>query len=207
MSLTPEEVKNIKDQLFKQIEGFPDEQKETARKQIEAMTPEEVEAFLEKNKMMAQEQGEEGAGKDQPSCIFCSIIDGSTTSYKIEENKAAIAVLDINPVSKGHSMIIPKKHSTIEKLPSAVLGLAKKVAKRLKSKLKAEEVRIETNTVQGHAIISVIPMYKDKKLEKKKADEAELQELYKKLVKKPRAPRPAKPKQVKELPQAPVRIP
>jgi len=203
MTLTEEQIANIKEQLFKQIEKFPDEQRESAKQHIEAMNPKEVEAFLKKNKMMAQQQ----TGKEPPSCIFCSIINGETPSYRIDENKSAVAVLDINPLSKAHSLIIAKKHETIEKLPASILSLAKKIAKKLKTKFRPEEVKIETSSVQGHGIVNIIPIYKNQKLEKKKAEEKQLQELQEKLRTKTREKKPKRIKSIEELPFAPVRIP
>ncbi|PSH00612.1 MAG: HIT family protein [Nanohaloarchaea archaeon SW_7_46_7] len=43
-------------------------------------------------------------------CIFCKIIDGEIPSHKIYEDENMIAILDANPVSKGHTLVIPKKH-------------------------------------------------------------------------------------------------
>jgi len=43
-------------------------------------------------------------------CIFCKIIEGDLPSYKIYEDKRALAFLDINPVSKGHIVVVPKEH-------------------------------------------------------------------------------------------------
>lgn len=43
-------------------------------------------------------------------CIFCKIINGVIPSAKVYEDADFIAILDINPVSKGHLLIIPKKH-------------------------------------------------------------------------------------------------
>jgi len=55
-----------------------------------------------------------------------------TPSYKIAENKKAIAILEINPLSKGHSIVLPLEHLKTEKLPKSVLGLAQKIAKNSK---------------------------------------------------------------------------
>jgi histidine triad (HIT) family protein len=200
MALTEEEIKQVKEQLLKQIESFPDDKKKVAKEQILAMNAEQLEEFLEKNKLIKQKGGE-------GECIFCSIAKGETPSYKIDENREAVAVLDINPVSKGHSMVVPKKHATIEKLSSSVLSLAKKIARKIKNKFKAEEVKLETAAPQGHGIINIIPFYKDQKPERKKAEEKELLEIQKKLKKRTRASRPRKPKKPKTLPKAPVRIP
>ena len=43
-------------------------------------------------------------------CIFCKIIEGSIPSAKIYEDEHVYAFMDIMPVTKGHTLIIPKKH-------------------------------------------------------------------------------------------------
>ncbi|MCX7991179.1 MAG: HIT family protein [Proteobacteria bacterium] len=43
-------------------------------------------------------------------CIFCKIINGSIPSAKVYEDGDFVAVMDINPVSKGHLLVLPKKH-------------------------------------------------------------------------------------------------
>lgn len=198
--LTEQQVSEIKEQLLKQIENFPEDKKEIARQQIEAMDAEQLEEFLEKNKLV------KGSGG---GCIFCSIINGDSPSYKIAENKEATAILDINPLSEGHILIIPKEHKPIEEFPSA-LQLSQEVTKKLKAELGAEEVKIESAAVQGHGILNLIPIYKDKKLERKQAQEQQLQELQKKLWIEEKPVEPEKPKRklkISELPKAPIRIP
>lgn len=44
------------------------------------------------------------------NCIFCRIANGDAHSWKIMESRYAFAFLDINPVSRYHTLIIPKKH-------------------------------------------------------------------------------------------------
>jgi len=197
--LTEEQVKEIKEQLSKQIESWPDAQKEPARQQIEAMNAEQLEEFLEKNKLVKDGKG--------VGCIFCSIAKEETPSYKIDENQEAIAILEINPLSKGHIIIIPKEHKPTEEVPT-LLSFAREVAKKLKTKLKPEDIRIETTSVQGHGLVNIIPVYKDKKLEKKKAEEPELQKLQEELTaKKIEKKKPKKKIKIKDLPKAPIRIP
>lgn len=43
-------------------------------------------------------------------CIFCKIVRGEAPSWKVMENEHVYAFLDINPVSKYHTLVIPKKH-------------------------------------------------------------------------------------------------
>lgn len=44
-------------------------------------------------------------------CIFCTIIKGDIPSFKIYENDKVLAFADINPITVGHTLIIPKNHS------------------------------------------------------------------------------------------------
>ena len=44
-------------------------------------------------------------------CLFCKIIAGQIPSYKVFENETTFAFLDIGPVSKGHTLVIPKTHA------------------------------------------------------------------------------------------------
>ena len=44
-------------------------------------------------------------------CIFCKIVQGTIPCTKIADTKNNFAFLDINPASKGHTLVIPKKHS------------------------------------------------------------------------------------------------
>jgi len=216
--LTSEQVRQIKAQLLKQIETFPAEQREAAKQQVQAMSAEQLEQFLIQNKLIKTAPESQVTQQSQPQkdqqCIFCLITQGKIKSHKIDENKKAIGVLEINPISKGHTIIIPKEHAQEEKLPTQAFTLAKKIAKKLKSKLKPEKVEIAASSFMGHGIINLIPVYKDQKPggERKKASEKELQEIQEKLAtKKRKAPvirkKKAKKKALKELPKAPVRFP
>lgn len=44
------------------------------------------------------------------NCIFCKIIDGSIPSTKIYEDEHVYAFMDVAPVTKGHTLLIPKQH-------------------------------------------------------------------------------------------------
>lgn len=199
--LTPEQTEHIKKQLIKHIEkGFPKDKHEFAKKQIEGMNSEQLEEFLKKNKLMQVPQTSqptsaafETSQKSQ-GCVFCSIVSGEISSYKISENKKALAVLEINPVSKGHTIIIPKEHlSSTDKIPQLVFSLAKSVARRLKTKLKPKNTEISSSNLFGHEIVNVIPLYGDENTtEKHPAKPEELAELQKILIKTKKSPQRAK---------------
>jgi histidine triad (HIT) family protein len=44
------------------------------------------------------------------NCVFCKIIEGEIPSFKVYEDEKVLAFLDTNPVSKGHTLVVPKKH-------------------------------------------------------------------------------------------------
>ncbi|MFH1730237.1 MAG: HIT family protein [Planctomycetota bacterium] len=49
--------------------------------------------------------------KSDPDCIFCKIVAGEIPSEKVFENDHVLAFMDINPTSRGHTLVIPKDHS------------------------------------------------------------------------------------------------
>lgn len=44
------------------------------------------------------------------NCIFCKIVEGEVSSYKIYEDEKYLAFLSIDPVSPGHALVVPKEH-------------------------------------------------------------------------------------------------
>jgi histidine triad (HIT) family protein len=65
-------------------------------------------------------------------CIFCRIIGGEEMVSVVYEDDRAIAFLDIQPVSPGHTLVVSKEHyATIFDLPDDLLAHCTKVAKRL----------------------------------------------------------------------------
>jgi len=207
--LSEEQVKQVKEQLLKQTENFPEEQKQEAKKQIEAMNSQELEEFLVKNKLIKNQEIEHGTAREErQECPFCLIIQEKVPAFKIASNKQSLAVLEINPLSKGHIIIIPKKHQAVEKISSQAFSLAKEVSKKIKFKLNPKEISMQPSTTFGHGIIGVIPLYENAKLERKKASEQELKALQEVLVSKPKVKIiKEKTAKSKELEKAPVRIP
>ena len=181
-----EETENIKKQIIEQIgENIPQDRKEIFIKQIESMTSEQLEEFIERNKSAAKNTAQES------KCIFCSIIFNEIPSYKIDENPSALAVLEINPVSKAHSIIIPKEHKLNDESRENALSLAKKIADKIKSKFSPKEVKIKGSEMFGHEILNVFPVYDNETLESKRnpAKKSDLEEMQKALIseEKPKA--------------------
>jgi len=209
-----EQTEQIKKQLIEQISStFPEDKKASAIQQIESMNAEQLKEFLIQNKLIkVSEDGQEVPQEQQ--CIFCSIINEKMPSYKIDENSQAIAILEINPVSKAHALIIPKKHiSSGEKISSGVFSLATKIAKKIKSKFKPKDVTISSSNLFGHEIINVLPVYESETLNSQRntAKPEDLEKLKNLLEKKSRTKRVKKIKTKKiekhEYLKLPRRIP
>jgi len=169
--LSQKQIESVKTQLLTQLESSAVPNKEEIAESIKAMNSEQLEEFLNKNKLIKKNSG----------CVFCSIIEEKLPSYKINENVGAIAVLDINPISKGHSLIIPKKHS--EEISELSLELAKQLAQKISKLLKPKKVDIIESSIFGHKIINLLPIYKDETIhsEKQQASEQDLLNLHKTL--------------------------
>ena len=164
MVITEEESKKIKKHLLGQLENFPEERRTEIKDQINSMTTEEVETFIEKNNLTHL------GGK----CIFCSIVADKTPSHKIASDSKNIAILELNPLSKGHSLIVPKEH--LEKIPDHSNQLAQEVAAKLKDKFNPNEIKLNEIEIMGHAILEIIPIYGNEK-DRKHATEEELNEI------------------------------
>ena len=68
----------------------------------------------------------------QADCIFCKIIAGEIPSNTIYEDDTFKVILDASPASKGHALILPKKHyADIYDIDEEVAGKAMKLAKKL----------------------------------------------------------------------------
>ena len=122
-------------------------------------------------------------------CIFCKIANGEIPATKIWENKDFFAFLDMNPITEGHTLLIPKKHSEyLFDLPDRdyveLMLQAKLVAKKLKEKLNPKRVGM---LVEGFAIshvhIHLIPINHGGEMNFSRAKPASQEELNK-LAKK-----------------------
>jgi len=112
---------------------------------------------------------------NEKDCLFCKIVKGQIPSMKIYEDTDCIAILDINPASKGHTLVIPKKHSlnifdTDEEVLKKVIAVAKRLSENIKNKLNADGINILQNNGQQagqivqHFHLHIIPRYKNDRI-------------------------------------------
>lgn len=110
------------------------------------------------------------------NCIFCKIVKGEISSAKIWEDEKVFVFLDINPLSKGHCLIIPKKHSENifdieEETLKEIIKTAKNLAQKMKKFLKATGVNlvnssgVDAEQSIPHFHFHLIPRYENDNLE------------------------------------------
>lgn len=221
MELSQEQIEDSKKQIIQQIEStFSEERRGPAIERINSMNNEEFIEFLDKNGLLGSDHNEGNEGNyeraekgGQQEIPFRLIVEGKIVSYKIDENKYCIAVLEINPISRGHIIIIPKKAITkSENLPKSILSLAKRISKKIEMKLKPKNVLISPSSVLGEIIINIVPVYSNESLSssKKQISKEELETLKELLEKKQKTERVKKPK-IKKIEESkmwfPIRIP
>lgn len=105
-------------------------------------------------------------------CIFCKIINNEIPSYKIYEDEYTLAFLDLSQVTKGHTLVVPKKHyanifETPEEELNHLMHSIKCIVEKLKSSLGIENVNILNNSgslagqTVHHLHIHIIPRYEN----------------------------------------------
>lgn len=105
-------------------------------------------------------------------CVFCKIIDGDIPSTKVYEDDNVYAFLDINPNQRGHTLVIPKSHSTdlvdmSEKEINAVFTSVKRLAPAVMSAVGSSAFNLGMNNgatagqVVFHAHVHIITRFED----------------------------------------------
>ena len=105
-------------------------------------------------------------------CVFCKILNGEIPSSKIYENENCIAILDISQTTKGHTLVIPKRHvENIFELNSdeckSIMEACVYLSNKLKDKLGVENINLLNNSgslagqVVMHFHMHIIPRYEN----------------------------------------------
>ena len=108
-------------------------------------------------------------------CIFCKIINGDIPSKKVYEDEDVLAILDISQATKGHTLVLPKKHfdNLLSISDAEYLKVMKKVkdlAKVIVDAFDADGVNIlnNCNEVAGQSVmhfhVHILPRYNKEEL-------------------------------------------
>lgn len=130
-------------------------------------------------------------------CIFCKIANGEIPSRTVHEDQRFRVILDLNPATMGHALILPKDHSeSLYDLPedtaAAAMVLAKKLAVVMRERLGCDGLNLVQNNGEAagqtvsHFHLHMIPRYADDGQTlgwvPGKASEQELDEIRKKMT-------------------------
>jgi histidine triad (HIT) family protein len=80
-------------------------------------------------------------------CVFCKIRDGKLPSMKVYEDERTLVIMDINPLTSGHCLVLTKAHaaslweSEVEDLQAAI-ATAQKIAMALREALKPDGLNV-----------------------------------------------------------------
>ncbi len=124
--------------------------------------------------------------------IFTKIVEGEIPAYKVAEDEKYLAFLDVSPVAKGHTLVIPKKEIDYlfdldDELYAGLQLFAKKVAVGLKKAVPCKKVGVLVLGLEvPHAHIHLIPMQDETDVlnfsDKVKMEDDEMMELSKKIA-------------------------
>ncbi len=98
------------------------------------------------------------------STIFTKIVQGEIPSYKIAEDEKYYAFLDINPLAKGHTLVIPKEETDYffdldEDLLAGMMVFSKKIAKAIEKVVPCNRIGVAVLGLEvPHAHIHLIPI-------------------------------------------------
>lgn len=104
--------------------------------------------------------------------VFCKIVKGEIPCYKVYEDDVCLAFLDVNPVSKGHTLVIPKSHfdDVIDcntEVYAHIMLVVKRLSTLIMKRMDAKGLNIVTNAkeVAGQTVphfhVHIIPRYSD----------------------------------------------
>jgi histidine triad (HIT) family protein len=101
---------------------------------------------------------------EMKDCVFCQIVQGKLSAHKIWEDEYFLAILDINPNTPGHTLLLPKIHEAYvfdleDHLYSSLFEVAKKLSKPILEVSQAKRIGM---VIQGftvpHVHLHLIPM-------------------------------------------------
>lgn len=187
MTTTPFSPEQL--QRLTEISKLPlEEQKKVLPDFLKTLSPEQI-------KYLQEQQGQ--AGKQGSSCPFCLIVQKQLPATILYEDELVMAVLEIRPATKGHTLVFPKVHaadfsSLTEEQATRLFTLGTKLSTVLEelegcegSNLFVAKGSLAGQTVD-HALFHILPRYKDDGLtftwQGKPASPESLQQLQQQLA-------------------------
>jgi histidine triad (HIT) family protein len=105
-----------------------------------------------------------------PDCIFCRIISGDIPGQIVDQDEKTVAFMDINPATRGHALVVPRRHARdlleidADDLEATIVA-AQRLARRMTERLGAAGVNLLNSCGRAawqtvfHFHLHVIPRY------------------------------------------------
>jgi histidine triad (HIT) family protein len=109
-------------------------------------------------------------------CLFCKIVAGEIPATIVDEDERTVSFMDINPATRGHALVVPRKHAKdlleieVDELEACMVA-AQRLAKRAKDGLGAHGINLLNSCGPAawqtvfHFHVHVVPRYHDDPLE------------------------------------------
>ena len=111
-----------------------------------------------------------------PDCIFCKVIAGEIPGEVVDSDDRTVTVMDINPATRGHVVVIPREHSenllsVSEDDLAATMGAVRRITERMQETLEPDGFNVLNNMGRAawqsifHFHVHVIPRYREDPLQ------------------------------------------
>jgi histidine triad (HIT) family protein len=105
-------------------------------------------------------------------CLFCGIVAGDVPAQIVDSDENTVAFMDINPATRGHALVVPRRHSTdLMDVPkedlTSTMAAARRLARRMEETLEPDGYNILNACRPAawqtifHYHLHVIPRYED----------------------------------------------
>lgn len=112
------------------------------------------------------------AATQSPDCIFCAVVAGEAPAEIVDSDEHTVTLMDINPATRGHALVIPREHtedllSISEEDLCHTATAAQRAAKRMEETLRPDgfnlinATRVAAWQTVFHFHIHVVPRYVD----------------------------------------------
>ena len=82
------------------------------------------------------------------SCVFCAIVSGEAPAIRVYEDDDYLALLDIRPIVRGHTLVVPKRHTVdLTDTPPSTLADMVRIGQRIGQAARASELRADGNNI------------------------------------------------------------
>ena len=82
------------------------------------------------------------------SCVFCAIVSGEAPAIRVYEDDDYLALLDIRPIVRGHTLVVPKHHTVdLTDTPPSTLADMVRIGQRIGRAARASELKADGNNI------------------------------------------------------------